>query len=224
MTSLKIIQTEDGSQSLYNAELNETYHSFHGALTESKHVFIEHGLNYLHRQRKKHIRILEVGFGTGLNALLTQVESLKQDSSKIEYVTLEPFPIDQSVLAELKYAELIDGITRDDFIALHSLEWEKEHTINPRFSFLKCQTQLQGFQSEKKFDLIYYDAFAPSKQSEMWTFELLKRVASLMNSSGVLVTYCAKGQFKRDLSQLNMQVETLPGPPGKKEMVRGVSI
>lgn len=222
MSPIKIIETSDGSQSLYHEELNETYHSTHGALTESEHVFIKHGLDYLKNTGKSHINILEVGFGTGLNALLTQGYTTLFREVTVNYVTLEPLPLSKELIAELKYHELkSDQVSKDDFLFLHACEWEKQHKLNDRLTFTKHQTTLQEFKPDNHFDLVFYDAFAPSKQAEMWGFELLKDLVSMMSTEAVLVTYCARGQFKRDLAALGMNVETLPGPPGKKEMVRG---
>ena len=222
MTPIKIIETSDGSQSLFHEELNETYHSTHGALTESEHVFIKHGLDYLNNSGKNQINILEVGFGTGLNALLTQGYATLNTELRVDYVTLEPFPLKEELIAELKYYELLkDQVSKEDFLQLHACQWEQKHVLNDSLFFTKHQTTLQEFNSDILFDLVFYDAFAPSKQAEMWDFEVLKKLTNKMASGGVLVTYCARGQFKRDLAALNMSVETLSGPPGKKEMVRG---
>lgn len=222
MTPIKIIETSDGSQSLYHEELNETYHSTHGALTESEHVFIKHGLDYLKSQGRNKVNILEVGFGTGLNALLTQGYTSLHTGLTVDYVTLEPLPLKKDLIAELKYHELLeDQVSKEDFLQLHTREWEQEYELNGGLTFTKHLTTLQEFNSDKQFDLVFYDAFAPSKQAEMWDFEVLRNLINKMASGGVLVTYCARGQFKRDLAALNMSVETLPGPPGKKEMVRG---
>lgn len=222
MSPIIIIETGDGSQSLYNEELNETYHSTHGALTESEHIFIKHGLDYLKNSGREHINILEVGFGTGLNALLTQGYAKDFPELSVDYVTLEPFPLKEELIAELKYHELIsDRVTKHDFLRLHACEWDKEHALNANFTFTKHQTTLQEFRPNTRFDLVFYDAFAPSKQAEMWDLELLRKLVAMMCPGAVLVTYCARGQFKRDLAALGFVVETLPGPPGKKEMVRG---
>lgn len=222
MTPIKIIETGDGSQSLYHEELNETYHSTHGAVTESDHVFIKHGLDFLKGNGKSQINILEVGFGTGLNALLTQGYSSVFPEININYTTLEPFPLTNDVVEELKYYELkSDRVSKNDFVKLHMCEWGQPHRLNQGFTFTKHQTTLQAFSTNMQFDLVFYDAFAPSKQAEMWDFEVLKNMAQMMKPKSVLVTYCARGQFKRDLASLGMNVETLPGPPGKKEMVRG---
>jgi len=222
MTTIKIIETGDGSQSLYHDALNETYHSTHGALTESQHVFIRHGLDYLKGLGKEHVRILEVGFGTGLNALLVQAYAASNETISVDYVTLEPLPLDAEIIAKLTYHEQIGNrVSKNDFLRLHDCNWGEAHQLAGNFNFTKHQATLQNFQATEGFDLVFYDAFAPSKQAEMWEFQLLEHLRSLMIPEAVLVTYCARGQFKRDLAALGMKVETLPGPPGKKEMVRG---
>ncbi|OEK02109.1 methyltransferase [Roseivirga sp. 4D4] len=222
MSSIRIIKTEDGSQSLYNEKLNETYHSTHGALTESQYVFIEQGLDLLVERGEKEVRILEVGFGTGLNALLVQEYALRNPDLKIHFSTLEPFPLSPDLISELKYDELIDHITREDFERLHACAWETSLPLLENFTFTKYKCPLAEFKAEFRFDIVFYDAFAPSKQPEMWEKALLSKVYSLLNDSGVFVTYCARGQLKRDLADLGLTVETLPGPPGKKEMVRAI--
>ena len=220
---IRIITTEDGSQSLYNEQLNETYHSTHGALTESRHVFIRHGLDYLKNLGKKRISILEVGFGTGLNALLVQEYCENIGQVDIEYVTLEPYPVSPDILAELNYHKLIgDRVSKSDFEKLHNCSWADRHKLTSNFTFSKYLTTLQKFETNQLFDLVFYDAFAPGKQSEMWQIDTLKRAVDLMCNEAVLVTYCAKGQFKRDLKGLGLDVESLPGPPGKHEMVRAI--
>ncbi|WP_268123340.1 tRNA (5-methylaminomethyl-2-thiouridine)(34)-methyltransferase MnmD [Roseivirga pacifica] len=222
MPDIRIIETSDGSQSLYRKDLNETYHSTHGAITESQYVFIQHGLDFLSEQGRESVSILEVGFGTGLNALLT-LDWAKSHEQKITYSTLEPIPLTADIYTQLNYHELINGsVNQADLKHLHEAEWEQEHQLTDNFTFFKTQSKLQDFQSEKDFDLVYYDAFAPSKQAEMWDYDVLEKTADLMAEGAVLVTYCARGQFKRDLAALGLSVETLKGPPGKKEMVRGI--
>jgi len=217
----EIIFTKDGSHSLLNTELNETYHSVHGALQESIHVFVKSGLEYFITQHQpQSISIFEVGFGTGLNALLTLQHALNKPTS-ISYHSIEAFPIDESLWTKLNYAESL-GMT-GQFEQLHRAGWDRQEQIAPNFNLRKIKASLEQIQlPENSFDLIYFDAFAPNKQPEMWTVDILGKTIQALKSHGVFVTYCAKGQLKRDLKSLGLQVETLPGPPGKKEMVRGI--
>lgn len=223
MPAVKIIVTEDGSHSLYHAELNETYHSFHGAVQESKHVFLKEGLDYLQSHfGAKGIRVLEVGFGTGLNAILAS-EWAKEKEINIEYIALEPFPLGEEVYQALNYHEFFqDKTVKERFLELHAAPWEKPFQRNIFFSIFKTESKLQDFHTDRFFDIVFFDAFAPSKQAEMWDLALIEQTASMLDSNGVFVTYCAKGQLKRDLKAVGLTVETLAGPPGKKEMVRGV--
>jgi tRNA U34 5-methylaminomethyl-2-thiouridine-forming methyltransferase MnmC len=225
MSELKIIVTEDGSHSLYNADLNETYHSFHGAVQESKHVFIKEGLDYLKlNQNLAQINVLEVGFGTGLNALLA-LEWAHENQVEVNFTTLEPFPLKAELYEQLNYSQFILGENvQEKFIALHRAPWEVTDRQGALFSIFKTEQTLQDFKSENKFNVIFFDAFAPSKQSEMWELSVLSRAVGNLVSRGVLVTYCAQGQLKRDLKSLELEVQTLPGPPGKKEMVRAVKL
>lgn len=219
MSGIKIITTKDGSHSLLNEQLNETYHSLHGAVQESNHVFIEKGLDVF-VAKSKAIKILEIGFGTGLNALLTwqRVQSVQVS---IEYTSLEAFPVPEEIWSELNYTTAPEEKTL--FEKLHQAEWNRRIEILPNFYLLKYHRTLQEINLEPKyFDLVYFDAFAPNKQPEMWELPVLQKVSESMKRGGIFVTYCAKGQFKRDLQSLNFQVETLQGPPGKREMVRAV--
>jgi tRNA U34 5-methylaminomethyl-2-thiouridine-forming methyltransferase MnmC len=218
--SPEIFVTKDGSHSLLNVQLNETYHSVHGALQESRYVFIEQGLKYWLARSQASPNILEVGFGTGLNALLA-LEYALNTGRPIQYVSLETFPLPEEVWSRLNYSDQILSVTH--YRKLHAVSWGEEHLLAPEFYLRKVHTSLQDFESStKSFDLIFFDAFAPSKQPEMWQESVLAKVVSMLRPAGVFVTYCAKGQLKRDLKNLNMVVETLPGPPGKKEMVRAV--
>jgi tRNA U34 5-methylaminomethyl-2-thiouridine-forming methyltransferase MnmC len=219
MSSLKIITTHDGSHSLLHEQLNETYHSIHGAVQESNHVFIKHGLDFVSQHGKASaINLLEVGFGTGLNALLT-LQFAHSHKFGIRYTTVEAFPVQEAVWSKLNYTESPDSGMW--FEQLHRANWDKWINISPEFQLRKLKTTLQEAVLEQAyFDLIYFDAFAPSKQPEMWEVTMLKKVVDAMKPNGVLVTYCAKGQFKRDLHSLHLIVESLPGPPGKREMVR----
>ncbi len=220
---LKIIITSDGSHSLYHPTLKETYHSTHGALTESQYVFIQEGIEHLISLGERKLDILEIGFGTGLNALLVWDFALKNPSFEISFTTLEPFPLSEELYKPLNYAELLNGALMPyDLTKLHDLEWGEFHELSNNFRFVKHLTKLENFESGFKFNLVFYDAFAPSKQAEMWGKEPLDSIYKMLVKNGVLTTYCAQGQFKRNLAELGMEVETLKGPPGKKEMVRAL--
>lgn len=218
--NLKIITTGDGSQSLFLEELNETYHSTHGAEAESRYVFLEMGLK-LFVEKKTPIRILEVGFGTGLNALLTLEFSL-QHNLTIDYHTLEPFPLPEEIYYQLTYHEtVVVDHSKEQFLSMHRVASNEQLKFGEQFFFTKHFQKLEEYQSAQPFDLIYFDAFAPSKQADMWTLEQMKHLYGLTADGSVLTTYCAQGQFKRNLKAAGFTVEELPGPPNKKEMTRG---
>ena len=222
MSTLKIITTRDGSHSLLNEQLDETYHSRHGALQESQHVFIKHGLDFLKNKKEQPIQIFEVGFGTGLNALLTLEETLTHKLN-VHYTTLEAFPIEPGIWSQLNYADSMES--KNWFEKLHTVKWNEWIALSPVFQFRKLHSTLQQVKLERnQFDLVYFDAFAPNKQPELWELPMLQKVADSMKPGGVFVTYCAKGQLKRDLQNINLEIETLPGPPGKREMVRAIKL
>jgi tRNA U34 5-methylaminomethyl-2-thiouridine-forming methyltransferase MnmC len=214
---LKIIPTGDGSSTIYIPELDEHYHSVHGSMAEAKHVFVQHGYLYALEKlnRQPIIAILEVGFGTGLNATLL-AEVAIQKSIPTRYVGIEPYPLNEKVINELSYPDLNASL----FNQIHQAPWNCEHPIDTNFSLTKIQTSLLDFHPEEKFGLICYDAFGPKAQPDMWTSVVFNHLHHLLNPSGILTTYCAKGQVKRDLKSVGFQLETLPGPPGKREMVR----
>lgn len=217
---IEIILTRDGSQTLRNTELNETYHSIHGALQESQHVFIRQGLEYKLQQRLPRLAILEVGFGTGLNAWLT-AQKVWGKEGLVSYVSLESFPLDHAIWSKLNYASNPKGL--ELFEKVHSATWDDPVLVTPNFSLHKIKSTLQQANlSSAAFDLIYFDAFAPEKQPEMWTLPSLEKVVAAMKPDAAFVTYCAKGQVKRDLKSMGLVVETLPGPPGKREMIRAI--
>ncbi|GGZ35553.1 hypothetical protein GCM10007049_31220 [Echinicola pacifica] len=224
--AIKLIETEDGSHSLYVPELDETYHSFHGAYRESIHVFFLYGLDhwYMHHPHKQPIRIFEVGFGTGLNAWLSLVWA-EQNKIPVLYHSIEPFPIEEELYTQLNYPKLDEDISHYQgyFEELHRAEWDKGDSVTPYFNMKKDKTTLEEVKLYPT-DMVFFDAFAPSKQPELWTKDILQKVVDALNPGGVFVTYCAKGQVKRDLAACGLQVETLPGPPGKKEMIRGTKL
>ena len=195
--SIKIIETRDGSHTLLHEKLDETYHSSHGALTESKHVFLKEGLE-LFLVGKESASVLEIGFGTGLNAILTW-QKARELGKSVDFTTLEPYPIPPELIPELNYAELIGEQLLKDFLLLHKLEWNEIHQLEKYFLFQKLTDKLEEFDSNQKFDVIYFDAFAPQKQPELWEMKVLERCYQLLNKGGIMTTYCAQGQFKRDL-------------------------
>ncbi|XOV92476.1 MAG: tRNA (5-methylaminomethyl-2-thiouridine)(34)-methyltransferase MnmD [Bacteroidota bacterium] len=210
---IRLITTQDGSTSLYNNTLDETYHSTRGALGESTHVYIQNGLSTL---TNTEVTLFEVGFGTGLNALLSYRFAL-QNQIRVNYHTLEPFPIPEEIFSRLGYTESKEEARI--FEKIHQLT-QGNIEIDPTFSFNRYTNTLEEFTSDQQFDIIYFDAFAPSKQPEIWHSDNLSKCFQLLKPGGILVTYCAQGQFKRDLTAIGFQVEILPGGMGKKEMVR----
>ena len=217
-TMIEIIFTQDGSHTLRNLNLNETYHSIHGAVQESLHVFIRHGLAFVQEKSPPKISILEIGFGTGLNAWLT-ARHIQDADVQLEYETLESFPLKESVWSKLNYAQ--EYADKELFAQLHFADWNKAIQVSANFELHKKHVSIQEVDLPRsKFDLIYFDAFAPEKQPEMWSQDVLKKVVSTMKPGGIFVTYCAKGKVKRDLKSLGLVVEALPGPPGKREMIR----
>lgn len=225
MPKVQLIETRDGSSSLLLPEMNETYHSTHGAVTESKYVFVKMGL--LHwlslNPDAAETRILEVGFGTGLNTWLTLTEVEAHKNVYVQFTSLEKFPLDANIISQLNYTRESDNIDRSLFNNIHNAKWNEIHNITDRFELLKWKGDIADFPTHQdKFDIIYFDAFAPSRQPEMWSPEVLTKMYQLLNSGGIFVTYCAQGQFKRDLKSAGFDLEELPGPPGKKEMTRGI--
>lgn len=212
--------TADGSPTLYVPELDETYHSMHGSVQEARHVFIENGLRFVATESKQ-VNILEVGFGTGLNALLTALYA-KENAIRVNYVGLEAFPVEEAIWKEINY--LTDAEARTLYTKIMAHPFGETISIELNFSLFKEAKLIQDWVANGPFDLIYYDAFGPRAQAEMWELPIFEKLYSLLNVGGALVTYCAQGQFKRHLKSLGMRVENLPGPPGKREMTRGTKI
>ncbi len=222
--ALQLITTGDGSHSLLNTDLNETYHSTHGAVQESQHVFIKNGLDFFIEQNTPdEINILEVGFGTGLNALLT-ARQIQDSKIKVHYTSLEAFPISIEIADQLSYYnDVLFPHSKQLFMSLHESGWNEPVSILANFTLEKRKMTLQESSFRPSdFDLVFFDAFAPNKQPEMWEVGILEKVVQAMKPKGVFVTYCAKGQVKRDLKSFGMKIETLSGPPGKREMVRAL--
>jgi tRNA U34 5-methylaminomethyl-2-thiouridine-forming methyltransferase MnmC len=215
----QLIITEDGSHTLFVPELDENYHSTHGAIQESQHVFIESGLLY---STKKEVTILEIGFGTGLNALLSLIAGEKA-AKRIHYIGIEKYPLTPDEYANLNYGELLTDEGNERLLQLHQCAWGAAQPITELFTLQKIagDARLLEWQNLPFFDLIYFDAFAPNKQNDLWNQELFSAIFNHANPGAIFVTYCAKGIVRRDLQAVGFEVERIPGPPGKKEMLRG---
>jgi len=224
----KLIFTNDGSHSIFLPELNVTYHSIHGAIQESKHVFIEAGLKSAGSSvAATSLKIFEMGFGTGLNALLTIIE-VQKIHKNVYYETVEQFPLENNEISDLNYCKQLD---REDlqpvFEQLHNCEWGTIGNITECFQFKKSVSNLlnlpvrqAGFETSESFDLIYFDAFDPNVQPELWTKEVFEKMFAMLEPGGILVTYSSKGDVRRAMQAAGFIVEKLPGPKGKREMVR----
>lgn len=217
---VQTVATIDGTVTLYVPALNEHYHSVHGAMQESMHVFIRAGLLEA-AKTKKELQIFEMGFGTGLNALLTW-RWAQMNALNIHYTSVEKFPLEKTVIDSLNYAEKDETVF---FEQIHSAEWNIQSVIAGNFNLQKKLGDISEINfPQKSFDVIYFDAFAPRVQPELWTDEIFGKMFSLLNPAGILVTYCAKGEVKRSMKRAGFEVETLAGPPGKREMTRGRKI
>ena len=214
---MKIEKTADGSYTLYVPEMDEHYHSVKGALTESQHIFIDMGLKH---SEVAEPRILEIGLGTGLNCFLTFLTS-EETHRKIHYTGIERYPLSMDVLRQLDYPTLIQREHENDYYAIHQAEWGKDIPLSPLFTLHKIEGDFTSHSFEKGYDIIYFDAFAPEKQPEMWEQSLFDSLYAILNNGGILTTYCAKGVVRRMLQSAGFIVERLPGPPGgKREILR----
>jgi tRNA U34 5-methylaminomethyl-2-thiouridine-forming methyltransferase MnmC len=214
-----IVTTADGSHSLYVPSLNEQFHSRHGAIQESMHVFIRMGLEALPPNHEK-IQILEVGLGTGLNALLTALHP-NPSHQKISYLALEAYPLVEAEYRALNHgAELPYPEAAKLLIELHEATWEIPVTLTNYMEITKRKGLLEEVTLAEDIDLVYFDAFAPEKQPELWTESIFEKIYCHMTSGGILVTYCAKGAVRRALKNVGFKVEKVTGPPGKREMIR----
>lgn len=210
-SSLVLQDTLDGSHTFYIPALDEHYHSLNGAVQESRHVYIEAAFNHC---RKKEIHVLELGFGTGLNALLTFLEAEKRDV-RLRYTTLEKYPLEDSRIHSLNYASLSDEL----FMGIHQAAWNVPVFLG-RGVLHKIQTDFHDYRYSEMYDVVYYDAFAPDKQPDVWAPSLFAALYASMSSGGVLSTYCAKGEIRRRIQNAGFSVNRLPGPPGKREMLQ----
>ncbi|MDR2970926.1 MAG: tRNA (5-methylaminomethyl-2-thiouridine)(34)-methyltransferase MnmD [Bacteroidales bacterium] len=222
MMKRKIVITADGSHTIYSEEVKQHYHSHFGALQESMHIFIEAGFCSPIFSKLKNISVLEVGFGTGLNALLTYFKS-KELRKKVYYETMELYPLTSQEVEQLNYPSLLPyPNAKEIFMALHNAQWNQEQKISQEFTLLKRQiSALNAEYPPNTFNLVYFDAFSPEAQPELWTKEVFKTIYDCIKNGGILLTYCTKGNVKQTLSTLGFQIEKLPGPIGKREILRG---
>ena len=216
--NVEIRKTLDGSQTLYLGELDEHYHSTFGAIQESQHVFIQAGFRHC---LKSEIRVLEIGFGTGLNCYLTLLAGMSA-GKKVWYNTIEKFPLPEIVWEKLEFCDHFPESNPEWFSLIHRALWNHEVEIQQQFVLQKIDSDLLALECGQLplVDLVYFDAFSPEKQPELWSLSIFEKIFDRMNPDGILVTYCAKGVVRRTLQSVGFEVERIPGPPGKREMIR----
>lgn len=216
----KIIQTSDGSSSVYLPEWDENYHSKHGAIQEAYHVFIRSGLDLF--KDESSLGILEMGFGTGLNCMITYLEAIKRNLT-IDYMGLEAYPLESKMIFELNHLEQLQAKKESKvYQSIQTSDWEARVKISPQFNLTKRKIMFEDYQEHEVADLIYFDAFGARVQPELWTETIFKKMYEALNNKGIIVTYAAKGSVRRAMQAVGFKVERLPGPPGKREMLRGI--
>ena len=222
MMAPELVKTDDGSDTLFLPELGERYHSTFGAIQESHHVFVEAGLR---KCKQSQLILFEVGFGTGLNAYLTLIETLRTQQI-IRYITVEKYPLPPSIWEVLNYPTLISEGSSDLFMKIHEADWNEEVKITDCFSILKLSSDLSDvdYSTLPLLDLIYFDAFSPGKQPELWSTPVFRQISDHCSPAAKFVTYCAKGEVRRSLNEVGFTTERIPGPQGKREMLRGTKI
>ena len=213
-----LILTEDGSHSLYSNQFNQQYHSYQGALNESLHIYIDLGLGPVLRESANPVSVFEMGFGTGLNALLAW-QLADQLKKQVHYTTVEAFPVSLQEASLLNYETLTN---KPGFLKLHELPWNEDHRLSDYFLFRKQETTLEKYTPNQLFDVIFYDAFDPKAQPELWTEEVFVKIAAQTKSLGVLVTYSSKGIVKRALRTAGFEVKRHPGPGSKTHVLKAV--
>ncbi|AXG72172.1 tRNA 5-methylaminomethyl-2-thiouridine biosynthesis bifunctional protein MnmC [Kordia sp. SMS9] len=221
----KIITTKDGSTTIHLEDWNEQYHSTHGAIQEAAHVFIQTGLHYLQNTfNPAQIHILEMGFGTGLNAFMTFLESKKHNFT-INYTGVEAYPVASAEVSQLNYIQQLKAEHESaTYNQMHTCNWEEETLLSENFKLTKRQQFFDQIDDQEKFNLIYFDAFGARVQPELWTVDIFQKMYNALQHKGVLVTYAAKGSVRRAMQEVGFQTERLPGPPGKREMLRATKI
>lgn len=219
----EIIITADGSATIYLPDWDEQYHSKHGAVQEAYHVFIKHGLHHYCNSglsTSEVVSVLEIGFGTGLNTLITllEAETLKV---KIDYTGVEAYPVALDEALKLNYTNMLDvRVDQDVFKTIHMVSWESQHKIAPFFSLTKQNKFFKDIEAKSQYNIIYFDAFGARVQPDLWTEAIFQIMFNALRPNGVLVTYSAKGSVRRAMQSVGFKVEKLPGPPGKREMLR----
>jgi len=217
----EILITKDGSTTIHLPDWNEQYHSTNGAIQEAYHVFIDAGLDKVIENNIDVVSILEIGFGTGLNAFITFLEGKKRNL-KIDYFGVEAYPVIADEISKLNYvSELKAENNATIFKKMHTVSWEEKYQISTDFSLTKRKQFFQEITDENKFDLIYFDAFGATNQPELWTVEIFNKMFVALKQNGILTTYSAKGSVRRAMQEVGFAVERLPGPIGKREMLRG---
>lgn len=217
---MQIINTSDGSHTIYLPEMDEQYHSVNGAITESNYVYLDKGFNYLDC---KNPTVFEVGFGTGLNCLLTALHAKKEKRETL-YLTIEKYPLLKNITEQLNFGQIISKEAKLLFEKIHECDWNETIKISPYFYLKKINADLKDFEFDQNqnCNLIYFDAFGPDKQPEMWTPLIFNKISAATAVGGILVTYSAKGEVRRQLTHCGFEMERLPGPPGKNQMLRGI--
>lgn len=219
----RIITTADGSKTIQIEAWNEQYHSVHGAVEEANHVYIKHGLLFCSEEvlplSQNNLSVLEIGFGTGLNTLLTLLKS-RELKRQLNYTGVEAYPVSVDELKQLNYADLLDSNSSRYFDAIHSSGWEQWSALTPSFALKKQHKLFQDIRDQNLYDLIYFDAFGARVQPELWTAQMFQHMYKALKSNGVLVTYSAKGSVRRAMGAVGFAIERLEGPPGKREMLR----
>lgn len=217
---IQLITTSDGSHTIYVPELDEHYHSVHGAVQESRFIFIETGFRF---SEANPVNIFEVGFGTGLNALLTFLECLKTDK-KVHYTSIEKYPLTAEMTSKLNYYSFAGPDGKKYFENIHAAEWNKEIALNEKFILTKIKGDFTEIPVRGSYNLIYFDAFGPDKQPDMWKTEMFEKISCMTETGGIFVTYSSKGEVKRSLRSCGFKVTLLPGPPGKRQITRAIKI
>ncbi|HSM48246.1 MAG TPA: tRNA (5-methylaminomethyl-2-thiouridine)(34)-methyltransferase MnmD [Draconibacterium sp.] len=217
---MQLIITSDGSHTLYLPEMDEQYHSVNGAITESEYVYINMGFSYFPGKNPK---VFEVGFGTGLNCLLTALQAEKS-KRPTNYISIEKYPLEKYIIEELNYGNLISLEAKDIFNKIHNCKWNEFVPVSKYFNLYKIKGDLIDIDLNpfENCNVVYFDAFAPDKQPEIWTPEIFRKVYNIISPGGLLVTYSAKGEVRRQMAACGLEMERLPGPPGKNEMLRAI--